>query len=158
MLRLNLDILEHVQVSLSAISSSVSILFKPFSHGPCGWPNMSWCLALLWVGAWPSSISGFQEDEEPWVRVVFCEVDGALLYRERNQPISQPIWIFRNRIWTFQVLNCSNVLQPPKDPTEQERNGFSTAAMFPKDQCKGGNGFSTSKRPDKMKRNVHLQR
>ena len=41
MLLLNLDILEHVEVSLSAISSSVPILFKPLSHSPCGWPNIS---------------------------------------------------------------------------------------------------------------------
>ena len=89
---------------------------------------------------------------------MFCEVDGSILYRERNQPISQPIWIFRNRIWMFQLLNYSNVLQPPKDQEEQGRNDFSTAATFPKDQYKGGNGFSTSKRPNKMKWNVHLQR
>jgi len=57
MLRLILDLLEHVEVSFSAISGSVPILIKPLSHCPCSWPNMSLCLALLWSGAWPSSIS-----------------------------------------------------------------------------------------------------
>ena len=57
MLRLILDLLENVKVSFSAISGSVPIFIKPLSHGPCSWANMSWCLALLWVGAWPSSIT-----------------------------------------------------------------------------------------------------
>ena len=66
MLRLILNFLEHVEVSFSAISSNVPILIKPLSHGPCSLPNMSWCLAFLWVCAWPSSItySSFQQSEK----------------------------------------------------------------------------------------------
>jgi len=57
MLRLILDLLEHVEVNFSAISGSVPIFIKPLSHCPCSWPNMSLCLALLWSGAWPSSMT-----------------------------------------------------------------------------------------------------
>ena len=54
-LRLNLGILEHVKISLFAISSSVPILFKLSSHGPSDWPNMTWWLAFSCSDAWPSS-------------------------------------------------------------------------------------------------------
>jgi len=56
MLRLILDLLEHVRVSFFAISGSVPILIKPLGHCPCSWPYMSLCLAFVLSGAWPSSI------------------------------------------------------------------------------------------------------
>ena len=49
MLCLKLDILKHVEVSLSVISNNALILFKPPSHDPCDWSNISWCLALQLV-------------------------------------------------------------------------------------------------------------
>jgi len=55
-LRLKLGIFEHVEIGLSAISSSVPILFKLSSHDPSDWPNMTWWFAFSCSDAWPSSI------------------------------------------------------------------------------------------------------